>query len=160
MNNLDLNKKLQIFFCDFERKDIETLCNISLDSLPEMVENEIKIYPQDNFVFIEHIINSEYQNDNNDNKEIDYSNIVENIKIKKHIILTNHNALILYILCKVATGKIDTNNVVLYYRNKGFNEFKCYVKREEIGEKFGAYFVDDCGKKVDVLNSCEIDPNF
>lgn len=161
MDNLDLNKKLQIFFCDFERKDIESLCNISLDSLPEIVENEVKIYPQDNFVFVECITSSKYQNDNGNNvKEMARSNILENMATTKQIILTNHNAMILYILCEVAKGSIKTNDVVLYYRNKGFNEFKCHIKREKIGNKFEAYFVDDCGKKINILNSCGFDPNF
>ena len=31
MTNLDLAKKLQVFFGNFERKDIERLCNVSLD---------------------------------------------------------------------------------------------------------------------------------
>lgn len=158
MNVLNINQKLQIFFWNFSRKDIGDLCNISLESLPQTIENEMKIYPQNHFTFIEYIINKSH---NNGRFEIINCNrIVENLASTKQVILTNYHSLIMSLLCEVANGKIDANDMILHYRDKGDNKTKCYVKMCKDGDKNKAYFIDEYGEKIEHLCSCEIEPNY
>lgn len=160
MTNLDLTKKLQIFFGDFSCKDIGNIYNISLDSLPQTIKNEIKIYPQKDFVFVEYIANETHKDKRlGDLTKMARYGIAENMETAKQIILTNDSALLNYLLYEVAVGKIKADDIVLYYRESN-DELKYYVKREEMGKKFKAYFVDGCGKKVDNLCSCENERNF
>lgn len=160
MTNLDLTKKLQIFFGDFERKYIENIYNISLDSLPQTIKNELKIYPQKDFIFVEYIVDETHKDERlGDLTKMARYGIAENMETAKQIILTNDSALLNYLLCEVAVGKIKADDIVLYYRESN-DELKYYVKREEMGKKFKAYFVDGCGKKVDNLCSCENERNF
>ncbi|MGX2983316.1 hypothetical protein [Helicobacter sp. 23-1045] len=151
MTNLDLTKKLQIFFGDFERKDIENIYNISLDSLPQTIKNEVKFYPQKDFLFVEYIIDKTHKDERfGDLTKMARYGIVENMATIKQVILTNYPALLSYFLCEVATEKIDADDMVFYYRNKSKGIFKCYAKFEK-----KAYLVNERGEKVNLYGVCD-----
>lgn len=161
MNTLNTNQKLQIFFWNFSRKDIEDLCNISLESLPQTIENEMKFHPQNHFTFIEYIINKSHNDERFDKMQIiNCNNIVENLATTKQIILTNYRSFIASLLSEVANEKIDANDMILHYRDKSDNKTKCYVKICKDGDKNKAYFIDEYGEKIEHLGSCENEPNY
>lgn len=51
-------KKLYVFFWNFTRKGIEKLCSIDLNSIPKTQKNELTICPQDEFEFVEYLVDN------------------------------------------------------------------------------------------------------
>lgn len=148
-------KKLYVFFWNFTRKGIEKLCSIDLSSIPKTQKNELTICPQDEFEFVEYLVDNDTQKYKSFDipKQAHFSaeKMVENFvnSSKKQIVLTNYPACISSLLGQVACGKIGADDIVLYYRGNGI-ETKYYTKRDEINNVSKAYFIDESGKEIGI----------
>ena len=148
--------KLDIFFWDFTRKDVENLCSVDLSFAEKTQENEMMTFSQDEFDFVEYLVDDKTRR----HKALDSSrqaecNAAKTIKKfaklgKTQIVLTNYAAFVSSLLRVIVCDRsVNVDDIVLHYKGNGFDTY--YVKRDKIGDdyrKYRAYLVDKNGKEV------------